>query len=403
MIKTVSLSSCRRMLNDSVNIKPKVLIMIATDPIGGPGKGVFQFLEHAPADAFEYVLCNFGLKNRPVGKFVDEARRKNLNLRLFEQRFAFDPHLIIQARRVIRECDINLIQTHGYKSNTIGFFLKLLCRVPWIGFAHGFIEESRKLRFYNRIERSVLRRADRVVAVSDSMKTLLTRHRVTAQRIRVIHNAIDPTEAVPSASGNEIRKRYGLTSGQKVIGVIGRLSREKGQLIFLRAMEKAARGLPSVKALIIGDGQDRAMLEGFCREKGLSEHVMFLGHQERIANYYQVLDLLVLPSLSEGLPNTVLEAMSFGVPVLATAVGGVPEIIQNGNGMIVPPNDPEALAERMIELLRDNALRQAIGMKGKNSLYPRFAPDNRARQIVSLYEELLSDRAKSRLTSKTAW
>ena len=145
------------------------------------------------------------------------------------------------------------------------------------------------------------------------------------------------------------------------------------------------------------------MLERFCQDQGLSDHVVFLGHQEKIADYYQVLDLLVSPSLSEGLPNTVLEAMSFGVPVLATAVGGVPEIIQNGNGMIVPPNDPVALAERMIELLRDDTLRQAIGLKGKNSLYPRFAPDNRVRQIVNLYEELLSDRAKTRAPRKTAW
>ncbi len=386
-----------------MNIKPKVLIMIATDPIGGPGKGVFQFLEHAPADAFEYVLCNFDLKNRPVGQFVDEARRKKLNLTLLKQRGAFDPHLIIQARRVIREHDINLIQTHGYKSNTIGFFVKLFCRLPWIGFAHGYIDDNRKNRFYNRIDRLVLRRADRIVAVSNSMKALLTQHGFAAKKIRVIHNAVDPNETVPNTSGKEIRQRYGLTSNQKVIGVIGRLNPEKGQMIFLRAMEKTARSFRGVKALIIGDGQDRARLEGFCREKGLSDHVVFLGHQEKIADYYQVLDLLVLPSLSEGLPNTVLEAMSFGVPVLATAVGGVPEIIQNGNGMMVPPNDPEALAERMIELLSDDALRQAIGLKGKKSLYPRFAPENRVRQIVSLYEELLSDRAKANITSETAW
>jgi len=386
-----------------MNIKPKVLIMIATDPTGGPGKGLFQFLEHAPADSFEYILCNFDVKNRPVGQFIGEARRKKLNLRLLKQRVTIDPLLIIEARRVIREHGINLIQTHGYKSNTIGFFLQLFCRLPWIGFAHGFIEDDRKLRFYNRIERLVLRRADRIVAVSNSMKVLLTQHGIAPHKIQVIHNAIDPNEAVPAMSGKEIRQRYGLTSDQKVIGVIGRLNPEKGQLIFLKAMEQTARSFPDVKALIIGEGQDRATLEGFCRDKGLSDHVLFLGYQEKIADYYQVLDLLVLPSLSEGLPNTVLEAMGFGVPVLASAVGGVPEIIQNGNGMMVPPNDPGALAERIIELLRDDALRQAIGLKGKNSLHPRFSPDNRVRQIVGLYEELLSDRAKAQDSSKMAW
>jgi glycosyltransferase involved in cell wall biosynthesis len=400
--ETTPVSTSRWTLNDSMNIKPRVLIMIATGQIGGPGKGVFQFLEHASTGDFEYVLCNFDVKNRPVGEFVDEARRKQLNLSLLKQRVIFDPNLIIQARRLIREHEINLIQTHGYKSNAIGFCLKLLCRLPWIGFAHGYIDDNRKNRFYNRIDRLVLRRADRIVAVSNSMKALLTQYGIAAHKIRAIYNAVDRNEIVPNTSVNAIRQRHGLTSDQKVIGVIGRLNPEKGQMIFLRAMEKTARSVPRARALMIGDGQDRAMLEEFCREKGLSDHVVFVGYQEKIADYYQVLDLLVSPSLSEGLPNTVLEAMSFGVPVLATAVGGVPEIIKDGNGVMVPPNDPEMLAERMIGLLSDDALRRAIGLKGKNTLYPRFDAHHRARQIVSLYEELLSEQTSAQKTRRTA-
>jgi glycosyltransferase involved in cell wall biosynthesis len=322
---------------------------------------------------------------------VDEARRRNLNLSLLKQRFTLDPHVVIQARRVIREHDINLVQTHGYKANTLGFFLKALCRLPWIGFAHGFIEVSRKLRLYNRIDRLVLRRADMVVTVAESMKALLIRSGIAARKIRVVHNAVDSNEATAPDSRNEIRQRYGLTPSHKVIGVIGRLSPEKGQMVFLRAMEKTVRSIPGVKALIVGDGPDRAVLEAFCREKGLNEYVLFLGYQERIAAFYQVMDLLVLPSLSEGLPNTLLEAMTFGVAVLATRVGGVPEVVQDGNGMMVPPNDPEALAGQMVELLGHDALRHAMGAKGKHSLYPRFAPHTRVRRIVGLYEELLSE------------
>jgi glycosyltransferase involved in cell wall biosynthesis len=167
-------------------------------------------------------------------------------------------------------------------------------------------------------------------------------------------------------------------------------------MIFLRAMEKTIPHVPDVKALIIGDGRDRSTLEGFCRERGLGAHVAFLGFQENIADYYQVLDLLVQPSFSEGLPNTVLEAMCFGVPVLATAVGGVPEIIQDGNGVMVPPNDPDSLAEKMVALLTEGGLRQAIGARGKRSLHPRFSSDHRARQIIALYQELLADRARRR-------
>ena len=386
-----------------MHIKPKVLIMIATDQISGPAKGVLQFLENAPAGAFDYVLCGFEVTNRPVGQFVQEARRRNLNLRVLKQRFPFDPDLILQARHLIRENGINIVQTHGYKSNTIGHFLRTSGRLPWIGFAHGYIDDNWKNRFYNRIDRLALRRADRIVAVSKAMKELLVGHGIAGKAIRVVHNAVDPREAEPDTPASTIRQRYGLTSEQKVIGVVGRLSPEKGQLIFLKAMEETVRKFPRVKALIIGDGQDRAMLEGFCREKGLSDHVVFLGHQERIANYYQVLDLFVLPSLSEGSPNAVLEAMSFAIPVLATAVGGVPEIIQEGNGAMVPSNDSGMLAKKMIELLADDALRSAIGLKGKSSLFAGFTAAGRVKQIVDLYEELLSDQSRTQSTYSSAW
>ena len=370
--------------------------MIATGPIGGPGKGLFQFLKHAPANAFDYVLCNFDVRYKPGGsEFVTEARRNGFNLVLLRQRVTIDPYLVLQARRMVVEHGINLIQTHAYKSNMIGFLLKSLCGLPWIGFAHGYTDDNLKVRIYNRIDRAVLRYADRVVAVSHSMKTLLIKHGVAAEKIQVIYNGIDEVAAAFLESSDTIRRRHGLNPKQKVIGVIGRLNPEKGQMLFLKAMEQTALKCPEARALLLGDGQDRALLERYCQDHGLGDRVIFTGYRENIADYYQILDLLVLPSLSEGLPNVALEAMSFGIPVLATAVGGVPEVIQNGNGVLVPPSDPEILSARMTELLRYDSLRQTIGSRGKNSLYPRFAPAHRARQILDLYRELVFQRTSA--------
>jgi len=379
--------------NDAVKIMPRVLIMIATDPIGGPGKGLFQLLKHASGKTFDYLLCNFNVEGRPEGQFIEEARRRALNLILLDQRAMFDPLLILQARKIVIEQGINLIQTHGYKSHLIGFFLRFLCRRPWIAFAHGYTYGNWKMRLYNRMDLSLLRYADRVVAVSDSVRGLLTRHGIHAGRIALIYNAIDPADAYPPVNVAEARGKLGLTLDQKVIGVIGRFNPEKGQGIFLKAMKKVVQHCPDVKSLLIGDGPDQAELKRYCRENGLIDRVVFLGYKENIADYYQILDLLVLPSLSEGLPNTLLEAMSFGVPVLASSVGGIPEIIGKDNGVLVPPNNHEALADRMIELLQNESLRKAIGSKGRSNLYPRFAPDHRVEKIVGLYQELLSSRS----------
>ncbi len=378
--------------NGGKTTRPKVLIVIATDHIGGPGKGLFQFLKHAPTEAFDYVLCNFRVKNKADGQFIEEARRRNLNLILLDQRTIIDPRLVLQARRIVLEHGIHVIQTHGYKSNVLGILLQTLCRRPWIGFAHGYTGDNRKVRLYNRIDRTVLRYADRVVTVSDSMKALLVRGGVQTENIRLIYNAIEVPPARPTVNAAVVKKRHGLAPDQRVIGVFGRLSPEKGQLVFLKAMAKTVQSCPGVIALLVGEGQDQAMLQDYCRANDLCDRVVFTGYQENVGEYYQVLDLLVLPSLSEGLPNAVLEAMSFGVPVVATAVGGVPEVIteEKNNGVLVPPGDPDALAQQIVELLKDDSRRQRIGQHGRRSLYPRFSPDQRARKIEGLYYELWS-------------
>ena len=370
--------------------KPRVLIIIASQDIGGPGKGIFQFIENAPKGDFEYILCNFNFRNRTIGQFADEASKKKLNLILLKQRFTFDPLMLLQVRDIILKNNINIIQTHGYKSGVIGLFMKRLYHIPWIGFAHGYIEVGKKLKLYNRLDRMILKYADRVVTVSDSMKKLLKEAGVKEDKIKVIYNAIAQTDATPSASTESIMDYYGIKNLHKVIGVVGRLSPEKGQVIFLKAFKKAVKMYPQAKALIVGDGPDRGMLEEYCKKNGIDDKVVFTGYQKEIANFYQVFDMLALPSFTEGLPNAVLEAMIFGVPVIATSVGGVPEVINNSNGILVPPDNHELLADKMIKLLQDDGLRKSLGLKGRESLYPRFSPSHRASQILDLYKELLA-------------
>ena len=377
----------------SVGIKPKVLIMIATDPIGGPGKGLFQFLRHFPREAGDYLLCNFYLKNRPIGQFVAEAQRTGLKLILLNQRARIDPGLILQAGRIVREHGINLVQTHGYKTHLIGLFLRLIWGTPWIAFAHGYIQGGWKVRLYNWLDRAVLRYADRIVTVSESMTSLLVRHDVRPDKIRLVYNAIESDGAESPTGAAGVRERHGVPARDRVVGVIGRLSPEKGQLVFLNALRIARRSCPDVTALLIGEGEDQALLERYCRDHELASRVVFTGYRENVAEYFQALDLLVLPSMSEGLPNVVLEAMSFGVPVLATRVGGVPEIIGNDNGVMVPAGDAEALAKNMVELLQNDSLRASIGAEGRRSLHPRFSPEHRARQILAVYRELLDGQA----------
>jgi glycosyltransferase involved in cell wall biosynthesis len=371
--------------------KPRVLIIISTSIIGGPGKGLLQFLKYADRSKFDYLLCSIDIKNKPEGEFVKQAVSSGLNVGQLRQRFRFDPSMIWQARDLIARNGIDIIQTHGYKEHVLGYFLKRICNKPWIGFAHGYTNENIKIRFYNKLDSLALRAPDIVVTVSNSLKSILTNFGVPEEKIRIIYNAIDRDELKPNLPPEEVRTQYSIKSEDKLVGVIGRLSPEKGQAVFLHAFKKVVEKMPFAKAIIIGDGQERGRLANFCSENGLRDRVIFTGYQNNIANFYQIMDILVLPSFSEGLPNVVLEAMAFKIPVIATSVGGVPEVIADGlNGLLVPPGNADLLAEKIIHLQGNERERGNIGENAFQSLYPRFSPEHRARQILTLYEELLS-------------
>jgi len=372
-------------------VAPKVLIMISTSIVGGPGKGLFQFLESVRGNNLDYILCSFSLKNRPKGEFIEQVEKKRLNIQLLYEHFKFDPSLIWQARKLVQEKGINIIQTHGYKENVLGFFLKRISKKPWIGFAHGYTNENAKVRFYNRLDRIALRYPDVVVTVSNRLKNLLIESGVPESKILVIYNAIGKEQLRPDLTPDEVRAKYGIKQGDKIIGVVGRLSPEKGVEVFLQAFKKAINQIPNLRGIIIGDGQEKERLINFCSENGLKDKVIFTGYQNNIANFYQMMDLLVLPSFSEGLPNVVLEAMAFKIPVISTSVGGAPEIITDGqNGLLIPPGNPEIMAEKIIGLMSSDGHLKEIGENGYRSLYPKFSPESRANQILSLYQELLS-------------
>jgi glycosyltransferase involved in cell wall biosynthesis len=371
--------------------KPNVLIIIASRIIGGPGKGLFQFFKFAQKEKLDYLLCNFSVKGMDGGDFEREARRQNLNFCLLKQNHFYDPSLISQTKRIIQEQGVNIIQTHGHKSNFIARFAKRSTGIPWLCFVHGWTDEDLKIRIYNAVDRWAIKGADRIVAVSEAMKAKLMKIGIPGSKISVIYNAIEDNGFYKELPDLDLRKKFTYDDDTLLVGVIGRLSKEKGQRIFLDAWERVCRQLPKSKALLIGDGPDRALLEKMCVERGLGENVIFVGHELNPHPFYRILDLVVMPSLSEGLPNVPLEALSHKKAIIATSVGGTPEIIEDGeNGILVKPDDSESLSEGIIGLLLNTKKRDSLAENGLSSLYPKFSPENRARQILSLYQEMLS-------------
>lgn len=371
--------------------KLNVMIISATDKIGGPGKGIFQFLRYADHNRFNYILCNYKLRGKSVTayEFGGKAKAQNVSVNILKQAARIDPSLIHKAINIIRKKNINLVQTHGYKSNILGCLLKIVYGIPWIAFAHGYTSENLKMISYKKIDLFCYRFADKAVAVSNSLKKSLIKNGVRESKVTTIHNAMDMDDLIHCKSAQHIRKELGLSDTEKVIGVIGRLSPEKGQKVFLKAFKILAENLHDIKAIIIGDGQEESSLKNYCASNGLKNKVIFTGYRDNIADYYQIMNLVVIPSYSEGLPNVLLEAMVLGIPVLATRVGGICEVLSNNDGVLLRPGDHIEMANEMLALLNDEDRRTSYKMKSQDIIFSRFDPVSRTKKIEDLIYSVL--------------
>ena len=171
--------------------KAKVLIIIDSVFLGGPGKGIFQILDNAPADQFDYILCNFQYNNQKSTEFIDSAREKGFILELLPQSFSFDPRPIFKVLKLISKENCTHIQTHGYKGHFIAFIVSRIKKIRWIAFTHGWTWQDFKVRIYQSLERVLLKYADIAVTVAPAMFEAVKGIRSNKKDTRLIFNAVE--------------------------------------------------------------------------------------------------------------------------------------------------------------------------------------------------------------------
>jgi glycosyltransferase involved in cell wall biosynthesis len=366
-----------------------VLALMDTAKVSGPARGLFQLVKLAREFEVRFVLAMFLIGGASTTPAIEDAKRRGCTLALLSQRGRYDPTLILQAYRVLRNHRVDIIQSHSYKPALMAWLLKRLTGLPWVAFTHGYTSENARMALYNRLDRWLLRRADRVVAVSGALKRHLEASGVPAERIHIVYNAVDPDDHAPERDGRDLRRQWEVHSDELLVGVIGRFSPEKGHAVFVEAFSEVARMVPRAKAAFIGDGQELRRVQDLVRSRGLASRVIFAGHRSEMSSVYGALDLIVIPSYSEGLPNVLLEAMLHGKAVVATAVGGIPEVMPPGlSEWLVPPADAPALAGKMREALGDATRRMAHATAGQAHIRRAFSPAARAGQLAALYREV---------------
>lgn len=358
---------------------------------GGPERQMLGLAHHLP-ETYQSIFLSFAEGGR-CRQFLSTARHHG-----FEAiSLTYDtPRLRTAVREItghLERFSADVLCCHGYKANLLGRIAARRRKIPVVAVARGWTAESFKVRLYERLDRLHLRWMDEVVCVSEAQATRVRRAGVRAERIRVIYNAIDPTRFhEPDARYRAKLLRYFRQPRTHIIGAAGRLSPEKGFGVLVSAAERVLREQPSVGFVLFGEGPERASLQKQINAAGLGHCFILAGFRADLDRFVPHFDLLALPSYTEGMPNVVLEAFAAGVPAVATAVGGTPEIVQDGvSGYLVPAGDAETMAERICQALDNAEELPDMGRRGRMYVQEKFGFATQAELYRELFDQLCPD------------
>lgn len=367
-----------------------VLQLIAPTHFGGAERVVLGITESIDRDKFSVFVGAFVNVHVRHNEFVDRLEKSGVRHEVFWLRRTIDMENVLRIARFIRSQGIRLIHSHGYRSDIIGLIAAKMSGVPAVSTVHGWVSIDSRLRFYERCDRVALRFFDHVMPVSDQIRNTLAASGVKPSRMTRMHNAISVDGGVRDETACALRQRSE-KGGDVVVGIIGRLSPEKDVPSFLEAASLVVQRFSQARFLVVGDGPERDKLEQMTKTKGLNGRVTFTGFVEDMVPIYRELDLLVISSLTEGIPLVVLEAMQHGIPVVSTRVGGIPEVIEDGtNGILVEPGEPRALAGAIESLILDDNTYTRIAQKGKERIAESFNRSVWAKQVETIYHNVLS-------------
>jgi glycosyltransferase involved in cell wall biosynthesis len=369
----------------------RVLHLRDTNFLCGPGKTILETVRMNTDSDVVYEVAAFG--NIDVNPYLKVVREYCYAFGLPETRTRLVQTGAMLARHV-REHDISIIHPHDFKTRLLTAVARRFAKVPIITTAHGFIDISLKSKLYNLFDKKLLQSADIVFAVSAAMVRHLTDIGVPKARIRLARNCIVLSKYPYGMRSSTTRQTLGLSDDHVVIGHIGRLSPEKGQRELIRVFPAVLARIPKARLLFAGDGPDNDALRKQVGEMGVEHAVSFLGHRTDILEVFGSLDLLVLSSKTEGMSNVLLEAMALGVPVVASAVGGTPELVKDGvTGLLVPAGDDQTLAEAIVSSLTSTAATTTRAIEARKLIEREFDMSDLIRSTHEVYRQQLRDSA----------
>jgi sugar transferase (PEP-CTERM/EpsH1 system associated) len=352
---------------------------------GGAERVVADLARGLDRERFRPVVCCLNFK----GRLAEEVERSGATVHALGKRPRLDLRTLVRLARLMRQERADVVHTHLWTSSLWGRLAALLARVPVRVVTEHDIDTWRR-GWHFAADRFLAAITDHFIFVSREVEAFYhERLGLDPARGQVVRNGVDLSPFDAAVDPGEVRERIGLPRDAVVAGVVGRLDERKGHRYFLEAFALLAGREPALRGLVVGEGREGAAIEARHAALGLGERVRLLGYWPSLAEALAATDVFVLPSLMEGHPLAVLEAMAAGKPVVATRVGGNPEAVEDGvTGLLVPPRDPEALANAIATLARDPERARLMGREGRRRVEQRFSLDSARRANEELYLRL---------------
>jgi len=372
----------------------KVLFLITELNVGGAEMVVAKITAHLNEDRFHCSVCSL-LPDGRLAEVLQEQGIKTLSLNVKEK---FDVRGLFRLLRLLREEKTDILHTHLFHANLLGRIAGRMAGVPVIiSHQHGVERSRSKVR--SLLDRLTSRYADVVISTCEVVKqTLIKRDKIPPDKIRTIYKGVEITNAEVKSSS--ARRNLGITSDVPVVGIVANLRSMKGHDTFLKAARMILNDVENARFLIVGGGPLEGKLKALAFKLGVSPQTIFTGFRDDVPSLLATMDVFVLPSLWEGVPIAILEAMAMAKPVVATEVGGIPEIVVNGEtGILVPPQNPKLLAEAIIALLQNRERAEAMGRAGRERVERCFTVERMVQQTEALYEELIKEKMGSKWAS----
>lgn len=375
----------------------KVLQLISSGGYYGAENMLLNLCASQKETGCQNSLMLFYNVHAPNVEFYERARLQGLSVRMVHCRGRADWRAVRQIEECIQEDGIEILHTHGYKADLYGYIAARRSRKPIVATCHNWLGGTPALGIYNHLDRMVLKRFNALAAVSDSVAQRLLDSGASAKKIRAIANGIDV---------QAFERGHPLPAldfdGCKVVGMVARLDLQKGFEYLLRAARDLCVAFPALKVVIVGDGPDRKPIEDMINRFGLLSNVILVGQHSDMPGIYATLDVFVLPSLNEGLPMTILEAMAASKPVIATRVGAIPSVIKDGEtGLLLEPGDAHGLRSAVARLLSQPDLCRRMGAAAHNWVSRNYTSEAMARKYRQMYDEVLGAPAIATVGTQT--